>query len=247
MTALTKIEAMPIEFTHDKIELLKNTVCKGANNDEFQLFLHVCKRTGLDPFMRQIYSISRGNQRTIQTGIDGLRLIAERTGRYAPGKEPTFGYDEKRNLISATSYIKKLTSDGVWHEVSSTCFSTEFNPGNNPMWKKMPHVMLAKCAEAAALRRAFPAEMSGIYTNEEMAQAEIVEVKQEDLEATMDQIDQFDTLIIEKGYDMQQVQTYLDQVSKNFKKSKPYVILKWVQDFNKFEVSFSKWIEKNGS
>lgn len=244
MTAIQKIEPIQTEYTKDKIDLLRNTVCKGASDNELQLFLHVCKRTGLDPLMKQIYSISRGNQRTIQTGIDGLRLIAERTGRYTPGKEPTFVYDDKGQLISATSYIKKLTPDGIWHDVSATCFLCEYNPGNNPMWKKMPHVMLAKCAEAAALRRAFPAEMSGLYTTEEMAQAE-VEIKEPEPEATFEQMEQFGIMIQEKGYEMELVQIYLDQVSTNYKKSKPYVVLRWIQDFDKFEANFTKWKEKN--
>ena len=243
MTALTKIENMPTEYSKDKVELLKNTVCRGANDDELQLFLHVCKRTGLDPFMKQIYSISRGNQRTIQTGIDGLRLVAERTGRYTPGKESSFVYDEKGLLVSATSYIKKMTHDGTWHDVSATCFSSEYNPGNNPIWKKMPHVMLAKCAEAAALRKACPAEMSGLYTTEEMVQAEVVEVKDE--EATLEQIEQFDTILKQKEYDTEKCQKYLDIVSATYKKSKGYIVSKWLQDMDKFEANFSKWSEKN--
>jgi phage recombination protein Bet len=171
MTALTKIENMPLEITQDQVDLLKNTVCKGASNDELQLFLHVCRKTGLDPLMKQIYSIPRGGQRTIQTSIDGLRLIAERTKKYAPGKEPVYNYDDKSNLISATSFVKKMTCDGTWHEVAATSMFCEYNPGNNTFWKKMPHVMLAKCAEAAALRKAFPNEMSGIYAEEEMEQS----------------------------------------------------------------------------
>jgi len=194
MNSLSKIEHLPSEFTQDKVDLLKSTVCKGANNDEFQLFLHVCQRTGLDPFMKQIYSIPRGGQRTIQTSIDGLRLIAERTERYSPGKESIFVYDEKNCLISATSFVKKMTRDGTWHDVSETAMFSEYNPGNNTFWKKMPHVMLSKCAEAKALRRAFPQEMSGIYTNEEMAQAE----KSED-----------NTIVIEENYSREQIESYL--------------------------------------
>ena len=177
-----------MEFPQEKIELLKNTVCKGSSNDEFQLFLHVCRKTGLDPFMRQIYSIPRGSQRTIQTGIDGLRLIAERTTRYSPGKETLFVYDANGKIISATSYVKKQTLDGTWHEVSATAFFEEFNAGTN-FWKKMPNNQLAKCAEALALRKAFPAEMSGIYAQEEMDQADnatIQEVSIEDEDETIE-------------------------------------------------------------
>jgi len=171
-SALQKIDHMPVDFSQEKLDLLKNTVCKGSSNDEFQLFLHVCKKTGLDPFMKQIYSIPRGGTRTIQTSIDGMRLIADRTHKYSPGKESTFTYDEKGDLISATSYIKKMTHDGTWHDISATALVREYIQPNNPFWKKMQHTMTAKCAEAIALRKAFPAEMSGLYSDDEMQQAE---------------------------------------------------------------------------
>jgi len=181
MNTLQKIEHMPVDFSQEKLDLLKNTVCKGASNDEFQLFLHVCRKTGLDPFMKQIYSIPRGGARTIQTSIDGLRLIADRTNRYSPGKECSFVYNDKGAIISATAYIKKMTHDGTWHEVSATAYFDEYAQTIGTFWKKMPHVMLAKCAEAIALRKAFPAEMSGLYSDDEMQQAEskVVEIKQE--------------------------------------------------------------------
>lgn len=160
-------------FTEDKIQLIKNTVARGCTDSELDLFIHSCKRLGLDPFMRQIYAVKRGTgPMTIQTGIDGYRLIAERSGKYMPGREPTFIYDGKQ-LISATAYIKRLGPDSQWHEIAATSFMSEYEVTTSPTWKKMPHVMLAKCAESAALRRAFPAEMSGVYTEEEMAQADV--------------------------------------------------------------------------
>jgi len=174
-----------IDWTPDKLQLLKNTFFKNATDDEFELFLHACKRTGLDPFMKQIHPVKRPsyNSKTrqyeetlsIQTGIDGYRLIAERTGRYAPGKAPTFRYDENGQMISSTAYVKKLTSDGTWHEISAEAFYNEYVSKTKEgkvvsMWQK-PHIMLAKCAEALALRRAFPADLSGLYTHEEMQQA----------------------------------------------------------------------------
>src|SRR5258705_8668937 len=168
-----KEEVNPIslcDFNEDKLKLLKDTVCKGATDNELQLFLHVCIKTGLDPFMKQIYSIPRGGQRTIQTSIDGFRLIAERTCKYSPGKEPSYIYDSNGKLVSSTATVKKMTPDGTWHDISATAFNEEYN-GRNTFWNKMPHLMLAKCAECLALRRAFPAEMSGVYSDDEMAQA----------------------------------------------------------------------------
>ena len=167
---------MPAHYTQDQIQLLKNTICKGISDDDFMIFGHICKRTGLDPFARQIYAVARGGKMTIQTGIDGYRLIAERTGRYAPGKGGTFAYDSNGKLLSATAYVKKQTADGTWHEVSATAFYSEyaqvFNGVPSQFWAKMPHSQTLKCAEACALRKAFPAELSNLYTSEEMEQAD---------------------------------------------------------------------------
>jgi phage recombination protein Bet len=190
-------------FSSKQIEILKNSICKGVSNEEFEIFLMACTKTQLDPFMRQIYAVKRkskkpdgswGETMTIQTGIDGYRLIAERTGCYAPGPEPTYVMDTSGNLTSATAYIKKQTRDGTWHTVSASAFLDEYcqtfvdrQTGEKKptgMWVNMQRTMLAKCAEAQALRKAFPAEMSGVYTKEEMAQADPVDVV---LKITLDQ------------------------------------------------------------
>jgi phage recombination protein Bet len=173
-------------FNPKQIDILKNSICKGVTNEEFEVFLMACVKTQLDPFMRQIYAVKRkakrsdgtwGETMTIQTGIDGYRLIAERTGCYAPGQEPTYGHDNEGRLQCATAYVKKQTKDGTWHTVSASAYIEEYcqkTREGNPMgmWGNMPRTMLAKCAEAQALRKAFPAEMSGVYTKEEMEQAE---------------------------------------------------------------------------
>lgn len=162
------------QLSKDKVELIKRTVCRGASDDELELFIHVCQRCGLDPFMKQIYSVKRAGVMTIQTSIDGLRLIADRSGNYSPGSEPNYVYTEEGKLLSATAHLKKRTNDGHWHNVSATAFFNEYKPnGASPFWTNMPHVMLAKCAEALALRKAFPAEMSGLYTSEEMDQSKV--------------------------------------------------------------------------
>ncbi len=161
-------------FTPEQIDLIKRTVANGTTNDELKLFLYMASRTGLDPFARQLYAIKRKGKMVIQIGIDGYRVIADRTGRYAPGREPTFHYDNEGKLKSATAYVKKLVG-GTWHEVAATAHWEEFYPGDGEigfMWRRMPHTLLAKVAETQALRRAFPAELSGLYTNEEMAQAD---------------------------------------------------------------------------
>jgi len=168
-------------FDQTKLDLIKRTICKGTTDDELELFIHACKRTGLDPFMRQIFAVKRWDSSvkreimTIQTGIDGYRLIADRTGKYAPGRETEFGYDAEGNLRWAKAYIKKMTPDGQWHEISAIAFWEEYvqttKEGKPTLfWLKKGHIMLSKCAEALALRKTFPAELSGIYTKEEMAQ-----------------------------------------------------------------------------
>lgn len=158
-----------LTFSEEQKFIIKNVIAKGLSEDEFKMFLYICMRHSLDPIARQIYAVKRGGQMTIQTGIDGLRLIAERTGKYAPGKATEFQYGENKKLVSATAFVKKKV-DNEWHEISATAFMSEYLV-NNTMWQKMPHVMLEKCAEARAIRRAFPSDTSGIYTEDEMQQA----------------------------------------------------------------------------
>jgi phage recombination protein Bet len=178
-TTLMRI-AQATGYDQTKIELIKETIARGASDDELMLFLHLANRSGLDPFSRQIYLIERRSQvngewkttRQPQTGIDGFRLIADRTGSYAPGRAPTYEYDEKGFLLSATAYVKKWVR-GEWHEVAATAHYDEYvqkkrDGSPNQMWAEKPHIMLAKCAEALALRRAFPAELSGLYTPDEI-------------------------------------------------------------------------------
>lgn len=182
--ALIRNESFSIENQiEEKKELIKQTVCKGATDIELQLFLHVCKKVGLDPLMRQIYSIKRGNDRTIQTGIDGFRLIAERTGCYSPGKQPTYEYNDKGAIMSCTAYVIKKTSDGTWHEIAATAYFDEYVVPNNPIWKGKPHCMIAKCAECLAIRKAFPANLSGVYGDDEMGQAKLETIQEVEAEA----------------------------------------------------------------
>ena len=155
---------------------------KGIHKERF---MHIVKETRLDPLRNQIYAVSRNSRTpdgrwektfTTQTSIDGFRLIAERTEKYAPGKEPTWHYDEDGRLESATAYVKKMTKDGTWHEVGATAYLDEYaqrdKKGNlTRFWQKMGRLMISKCAEALALRKAFPDALSGVYTDDEMLQA----------------------------------------------------------------------------
>jgi len=104
-------------FTEEQIALIKRTVANGTTDDELKLFLYMASRTGLDPFARQLYAIKRKGKMTIQIGIDGYRVIADRTGRYAPGREPAFSYDDEGKLKSATAYVRKLVGN-TWPGVN---------------------------------------------------------------------------------------------------------------------------------
>ncbi len=183
-------------WSKSRFETIQRMYFKNCTFDEIAVFGHVCKHVGLDPFLKQIYPVVRmvtdksdGNKKkpvmSIQTGIDGYRAIAERTGKYSPGKEPTFVYDKDNRLFSATAYVKKMTMDGTWHEVAATAILREYLPAyTNDFWSTKPHIMISKCAEALALRKAFPAELSGVYTKEEMDQAG----KEENLETLEAQV-----------------------------------------------------------
>lgn len=173
------------DWGRDQLELLKRTICKGASDDEFQLFVHVAKRSGLDPFAKQIHAVKRWNTKenrfemAIQTGIDGYRLIADRTGLYAGSDDAIF--DDENEPKKASVTVHKFVK-GVKCSFTATARWQEYcpKPPQDMMWKKMPCVMLAKVAECLALRKAFPADLSGLYGEEEMDQAgEAVEYQHE--------------------------------------------------------------------
>jgi len=158
-------------ITPDQVDLIKSQIAVGATDDELKLFLHVADKSGLDPLSKQIYFIKRSGKMTIQTAIDGFRAIADRTGQYIGSSDPVFE-EISNNPVKATVTVNKVVA-GVVGNFTATARWSEYYPGDAQgfMWNKMPHTMLGKCAEALALRKAFPAQLSGLYTGDEMAQA----------------------------------------------------------------------------
>jgi len=193
---IVKIEAQQLEritWNDDEIQLIKDTVAKGTDDLQFKLFLYQAKRTGLDPLAKQIHAVLRYNDQSkkhdmaIQTGIDGYRLTADRTKCYAGSDEPKF-IEGNPYPTSCTVTIYKIVG-GVRCPFTATAFWKEYYPGDSKagfFWRKMPHGQLAKCAEALALRKGFPAELSGVYTHEEMQQSEGIVTNYEDVTVKLD-------------------------------------------------------------
>lgn len=174
-------------LTQRQMDLLTRTVCKGASPDEFALFIQVANRTGLDPFTRQIHAVRRYDSRerrevmTIQTGIDGYRLVAQRSGQFAGSDDYVYDTESEPRPGKAACTVYKVvqgvrcpvTRSARWDEFAQTYYDRKSKQRRlTPLWAKMPFLMLGKCAEAQALRAAFPMELSGIYTTEEMDQAD---------------------------------------------------------------------------
>lgn len=239
------------KYSRDQVELLKRTVCKGATDDELKLFLHVAERSGLDPFARQIHAVRRWNSdvnayvMVTQTGIDGYRLIAERTGKYAPGKEPVYEYGKEGALVSATAFVMKLVGDR-WFEVAASARYEEYvakkkDGTPNIMWASKPHIMLGKCAEALALRRAFPAELAGLYAEEEVEaiNATAPETAQDrsaaaDKPMTKEELSYFRREVDKSPIQPKEVQAYCEKTfgkktSAELSKSQADQVLRWLK------------------
>ena len=181
-------------FTEEEKGLIHRTMMKDndgklASKDDLALFVQTCERTGLDPFARQIMPSSRSSQKngswvvswTYLVTIDGLRKIAVDTGEYVGQDGPWWcGQDgvwkeiwtDPKNPCFAAKVVahRKGFLSGLSGIAKYASYVQKKKDGQpNNVWSNLGDHMTAKCAEALALRRAFPNEMAGLYTANEMA------------------------------------------------------------------------------
>lgn len=176
------------EYLNEKRELVRSLYAPGTSDLEFEHFIETCATRGLNPLAKQIYCVMRWDAKkkkevpTIQTSIDGYRLIAQRTGEYRgqvgphwcgpDGQWREVWLDSEPPAAARVGVIREGFAEplyGVARWASYVQTTKEGAP--TKFWSSMPDVMIAKVAESLALRKAFPEELSGLYTTEEMGQA----------------------------------------------------------------------------
>jgi phage recombination protein Bet len=181
----------------ERRELLKRTICKDLTDNEMDLFVAVCNRRRLDPFVKQIHAVKRRQWNAklndyeevmvIQTGIDGYRLVADRTHERDGVDGPWWcGPDGEwhdvwlstqppaaaKMTVYRKGHARGYVGIAHWAEYVQTYKDKKGNIQTVQMWRDMPAGQIAKCAEALAWRKAFPEELGGIYTDDEMGQAD---------------------------------------------------------------------------
>lgn len=166
----------PAAMTAAQVDLVKRTIAKGATDDELQLFLYIAGRLALDPFTHQIHFVKRKRQNEeggwedvgeTQVGIDGYRVLAQRTGRLSGTKRAVIHNDAGELTGAWTEIYRSDWNEPVREEVSLEEYIQKRRDGKPvKMWREKPETMLKKCSEAAALRIAFPNDLGAIGVDE---------------------------------------------------------------------------------
>jgi phage recombination protein Bet len=174
----------------DEYAAIKNGIAQNLTDAELDYLASVSRSMGLSVLRKQIYGTKRKSKVNgqwvesvvIQVGIDGYRVIAERTGRYGGQIGPFWcGPDGQWSdvwladdppMAAKVAVIRKDFTEPLWAVATFHSYAAMYEGKPSGLWAKMPEVMLAKCAESLALRKAFPDEMAGTYTEEEMQQAD---------------------------------------------------------------------------
>lgn len=181
MKAMVRTKQAVEQFTDEEVTLIKSQISRSYGNQvsdaDLKVFLYVAAKRRLNPLQGQIHLVPRFDKAknkwvcAHQTSVDGLRAIASRTGAYAGNEDAIF--DSELQPKKATVTVYRLVG-GVRCPFTASARWEQYFPGDKQgfMWRKMPHVMLGKCAEALALRKAFPEETGGLFGDEEMQEAE---------------------------------------------------------------------------
>lgn len=267
MSSLTAADLAPRQ-----IALVKETIAKDCNTDEFNLFMEAAKSYGLDPFRRQIlplvFNKNKPDKRrmSIVVARDGLRVIAQRCGNYRPASDraewvidpAAISATNPKGLVSCTVFLWQQDSKGEWFKVKGEADWDEFAPvteewgddgtgqrrptGKKTLdasgnWAKMPKVMLEKCAEAQALRAGWPEQFGGVYAEEEMDRAKVLDltaseiVEAEHEERRMKAIGASEALPVTWGdnWALEMVPTgeFADRAAAFVKESEPALVQKW--------------------
>lgn len=170
----------PLAFTPEQRQMIREHYAAGASEAEFEVLLEICKVRRLNPLLRQVHLVRRYDKDkdryvwAVQISIDGLRAIAERTGLYNGQDEAEFGPKNEAGFpefakvrVYRKGWDRPAVGVAYWAEYVQT--TKQGQPTR--FWRDMPHNQIAKCAEAAALRKAFPEDCGGLYTDIEMEQA----------------------------------------------------------------------------
>jgi phage recombination protein Bet len=173
--ALITSNGFALDFTQREVlNTIKATVAKDLTDAELALFIEHCKGTRLNPYKKEVWAIKAGGRLQVMTGIAGFLAIANNHPMF-DGMEVEVDNDEKPTKATCRVYRKdrKFPAVGV-------ALLKEYGK-DTPIWRQMPRVMLTKVAKSIAIREAFPMELNGIYTEEEMPTnfAAPVEVKTE--------------------------------------------------------------------